>query len=88
MEVTECVPDKSFTAQAKVPLFSMKFEHELATHAEGALVTHKVSFSGALSFLLGRIVGAQVRRGLPITMASLKRYAESKAAEAGKKSAA
>lgn len=88
MQVTECALDKSFTVQARVPLFCMTFEHELAPHAEGTLVTHRVSFSGALNFLLGRIVGAQVRRGLPLAMASLKRYAEERSAAAAGKTAA
>lgn len=88
MQVTECALDKSFTVKARVPLFCMTFEHELAPHAEGTLVTHRVSFSGALSFLLGRLVGAQARRGLPTTMESLKRYAEERSAAAGGKAAA
>jgi hypothetical protein len=78
IQLTELVINRSFTVEGRVPLFRMKFEHELKPEGESTRVTHRVSFSGALSFLLGRIVGAQVREGLPKTMLSLKHYAESR----------
>ena len=37
---------------------------------------HRVSFSGWLAPLLDRSVGRDVRKGLPVTMASLKRFVE------------
>lgn len=76
MLLTSVVPNRSFTVEAKVPLFRMVFEHEL-TPANGVTkVVHRVTFSGALAFLLGRIVGAQVNKGLPTTLANLKAAAE------------
>jgi hypothetical protein len=41
----------------------------------GCEVIHRVRFSGFLRFIFGPLIGAQIRKGLPITMASLKRYA-------------
>jgi uncharacterized protein YndB with AHSA1/START domain len=77
MNFISVVPDKSFTVESRIPLFRMVFEHELNATAAGTEVVHRVTFSGALSFLLGRIVGNPLRTGLPITLASLKRLAES-----------
>lgn len=79
MEITSLIPNHSFTVQSKIPLFKMTFDHELTPTKTGTEVLHRVTFSGALSFLLGRVVGAQVREGLPKTLLSLKRLAESKA---------
>lgn len=76
MNFISVVPDKSFTVESRIPFFRMIFEHELHATAAGTEVVHRVSFSGALSFLLGRIVGNPLRTGLPITLASLKRLAE------------
>lgn len=76
MELTSVVEDRSFTAQARIPLFTMDFDHELLAQGATTRVVHRVRFSGALAFVLGRLVGAQVRKGLPVTLASLKRHAE------------
>lgn len=76
MLITSVVPNGSFTVEAKVPLFRMVFEHELVPAKGATRVTHRVIFSGALAFLLGRIVAAQLNKGLPITLAKLKASAE------------
>lgn len=76
MRVTELVPDRSFTVEAAIPMFNMKFEHELIPDGTATRAIHRVTFSGPLTFVLGRIVGKQVREGLPKTMLSLKRFAE------------
>jgi hypothetical protein len=78
MEIVSLVAGRSFTAQSKIPLFQMAFDHELTPTESGTEVLHRVTFSGPLSFLLGRIVGAQVREGLPKTLLSLKKLAESR----------
>lgn len=54
----------------------MVFEHELLSKNASTQVIHRVTFSGALAFLLGRIVGSRVKRGLPVTLAKLKVFAE------------
>ena len=80
MELVHVVPNRAFTVECRIPMFRMVFEHELDVVGDGTRVTHRVTFSGPLTFLLGRMVGATVRRGLPITLASLKRLAESRRA--------
>lgn len=78
MDFISVVPNQSFTVESRIPLFRMLFEHELHPTAAGTTeVVHRVTFSGALSFVLGPIVGNPLRTGLPITLASLKRLAES-----------
>jgi hypothetical protein len=75
---TSVVPNRSFTCVGGVPGFQMRFEHELNSINASTEVIHRVKFSGVLAFLIGRIVRAQLRTGLPITLAALKRLAESK----------
>lgn len=75
--LTSVVPNRSFTAEAKIPLFRIIFDHELLPRNGATEVIHRVSFSGVLAFLLGRFIGAQVSKGLPVTLAKLKAAAES-----------
>lgn len=72
------VPNRSFTVEGSIPLFTMKFEHELIPDGTATRAVHRVTFSGPLTFVLGPIVGKQVREGLPKTMLSLKRFAEAR----------
>jgi Polyketide cyclase / dehydrase and lipid transport len=76
MRLTSVVPNRSFTVEVKIPLFRMLFEHELLPSQEATKVIHRVTFSGALSFLLGRVIGSQLNKGLPVTLAKLKAAAE------------
>jgi len=71
------VPNRSFTVEGGIPMFRMCFEHELSQQGDITRVVHRVTFSGLLTFVLGRLIRAQLRRGLPVTLASLKRLAES-----------
>ncbi|MDR0787392.1 MAG: SRPBCC family protein [Gemmatimonadota bacterium] len=73
---TEVVANKSFTVESRLPLCVMRFEHKLFPTASGTTVVHRVSFSGFLSPLFSRIIGSQIRKGLPRTMAGLKRAVE------------
>jgi hypothetical protein len=76
MLLTSVVPNHSFTVEAKIPLFRMVFEHELRPVGNATKVIHRVTFSGALAFLLGRVIGTQLKKGLPVTLAKLKATAE------------
>ena len=76
MKLTEVVQERSFTVECKAPLCVMRFDHELTPDGPGVTVLHRVSFSGPLAWLFGRLVGSRVRLGLPVTMQGLKRYAE------------
>jgi len=74
--LTEVVPDSSFTVQLKLPLCIAKFEHELKSNGTGTEVLHRVKFEGLLSPLFGRLIGGQIRKGFPRTLAGMKREAE------------
>jgi len=73
---TEVVPNCSFTVESKLPLCAMRFEHELAPLGNQVQVLHRVSFVGLLAPLFGRLIGSQIRKGLPHTLEGLKRAAE------------
>lgn len=76
MVITERTAGRSFTVEGYIPLFRMHFEHQVQAVPDGAVVTHRVWFTGPLRFLFAPGVGRQVRDGLPRTMRSLKAYAE------------
>jgi len=76
MLFTKVEPASGFTVESKIPLFRMVFEHELLPQNGTVKVVHRVTFSGALTFLLGRMLVKQLNHGLPVTLANLKRRAE------------
>ncbi len=78
---TEVVTNKKFAAQCKLPLCTMRFEHELdGTQGSGTQATHRVIFRGFLAPLFGRLIGSGMRKTLPNALAGLKQAAEAKAA--------
>jgi hypothetical protein len=79
LQFTSVVENTSFTCAGGVPFFKMVFEHELTREGQGTLAVHRVTMSGALTFLFGRMVAGQLRTGLPKTMLSLKRLVEAQA---------
>ena len=79
MLVTKVEPDSCFTVESRIPLFRMVFEHELVHQGSAVKVIHRVTFSGLLTSFLGRMLAKQLNHGLPVTLASLKRLAESDA---------
>ena len=84
IELTDVAPDRAFTAVARLPLCRMVFEHEIEPFDESSdgpsdercRVTHRVRFAGPLAPLFARLIGPSIERGLPGTMAGLKRAAE------------
>ena len=76
MVLTAVVPNRSFTAESKIPFFRMVFEHELLPRESTTEVVHRVTFSGLLSVLLGRLLAKQLNIGLPRTLANIKQLAE------------
>jgi len=71
--------NKAFTVQSKLPLCILIFEHELFPDGNATRVIHRVSFEGPLSFLFGRVIGGQIRKGLPGTLRGLKQAVEQRA---------
>lgn len=80
MRVTEVTRDRSFTVESKIPLFRMVFEHELNPTAGGTEVVHRVTLSGPLLLILGRMLARQIDAGLPVTLRNLKQLAEARSA--------
>jgi hypothetical protein len=67
-----------FTVESKLPLCTLRFEHELSAAENQIEALHRVSFVGFLSPLFGRLIGAQIKKGLPRTLEGLKSAAESR----------
>lgn len=80
MVLTHVVRDSCFTVESKIPLFRMVFEHELLSQQGVTEVIHRVTFSGALTVLLGKMLARQLNSGLPVTLGKLKSLAESRSA--------
>lgn len=76
MVLTQVVRGKCFTAESKIPLFRMLFEHELVPVSGVTEVIHRVTFSGLLAFVLGPMLCKQLNSGLPVTLRKLKALAE------------
>jgi Polyketide cyclase / dehydrase and lipid transport len=76
---TEVVEGKKFAAQCKLPLCTMRFEHELNdAKGKGTQATHRVIFQGPLAPLFGRLIGSGMRKTLPHALAGLKQAAEAR----------
>ncbi len=78
IEITEVTKPTSFTVVSKLPLCLMTFEHHLAPKGNATEVTHAVTFTGITAFLFGRLIGSEIRKGLPVTLAGLKAFVEQK----------
>lgn len=79
MLLTEVVADRGFTVLSHIPLFRMRFEHDLRSVGDATEVTHRVKFSGLLSLVLGPMLRRRLNAGLPVTLARLKALAEQRA---------
>lgn len=66
----------SFIVESKLPLCTMRFEHELQIVDKDTEVTHRVLFSGPLGSVFQRLIGSKIQKGIGGTMQGLKRYAE------------
>ena len=80
MVLTQVEPSRCFTVESKIPLFRMLFEHELVPLTGATEVVHRVTFSGLLSLVLGRMLARQLNTGLPLTLRKLKALAETRGA--------
>jgi len=74
---SQIVPNESFTVDSNLPLCSLRFEHELLVNDSNSTeAIHRVTFRGFLSPVFGRIIGSQIRKGMPHTLLGLKNKAE------------
>jgi len=79
IKIVSVEKNKSFTVQSLLPFCIMTFEHELLPLENSTRVIHRVSFNGPLSFFFGRVVGSQIRKGLPGSLHGLKKAVETNA---------
>jgi hypothetical protein len=80
MLLTQVVSDTCFTVESKIPLFRMRFEHELTPMQEATEVVHRVTLCGLVSLVLGPMLSKQLNAGLPVTLKGLKALAEARSA--------
>jgi hypothetical protein len=76
IELIEVKPNEAFKIQCKLPLCVMTFGHELVSEGATTTATHRVTFTGLLAPLFGRLIGTGIQKTLPTTMQGLKRAAE------------
>lgn len=78
MIVTFADPTRGFTVESRILLLlRMVFEHELLPSGPAQTeVVHRVTISGPLSRLIGPALKRRLDTGLPVTLARLKRMAE------------
>lgn len=78
MVVSFADPERGFTVESRIPLLlRMVFEHELTARSPSQTeVVHRVTLTGPLSWLIGPSLKRQLDAGLPVTLARLKRLAE------------
>lgn len=76
MRLIHVEKNRSFTDETALPLCKMQFEHQLIPEGKVTRVLHRVSFSGPSAFIFGRVIGKQIRHGLPEALKGLKAKAE------------
>lgn len=81
IRVMRVVADRAFDAEARLPLCAMRFVHDCELLSTGGTrVVHRVQFEGPLAFVFRRLIGPSLVKGIPGTMAGLKRAVERRAA--------
>jgi hypothetical protein len=70
-EIVEVTDGRSFTDVSFLPLARMRFSHTIDPQPDGAAITHKVTITGPLSPLFGRLIGKKVAAELPGAMRRL-----------------
>jgi hypothetical protein len=76
MLLTDVQLHKLFTVESKIPGFKMVFEHELKLRGEQTEIVHRITLSGFLKFLIGKMLVKQINAGMPTTLLNLKALAE------------
>jgi len=74
--LVEVTLNQSFTSETKLPFCCMRFEHQLKSSGEFTEVSHRIGFTGALSFIWRRLIGSQIKKGLPHALNGLKKICE------------
>ncbi|MDC0434409.1 SRPBCC family protein [bacterium] len=75
-KLTSVSEPTAFTVEAKLPLCTMHFEHDLKVKGDKTQATHRVIFSGPMAPVFSRLIGGKIRKGIDGTMHGLKKFAE------------
>ena len=67
---------RRFVVESKLPMCTMRFEHDLSSSGEQTIATHRVIFTGLLAPVFLRLVGSKISAGIDGTMKGLKAFAE------------
>jgi Polyketide cyclase / dehydrase and lipid transport len=76
IELIEVKPNVGFKIQCKLPLCIMTFGHELVSEGSTTTATHRVTFTGLLAPLFGRLIGTGIKLTLPTSLQGLKQASE------------
>ena len=76
LEFVSVVPQESFMVESRSPLSIIQFDHQLVPQGDEVEVIHRVTFSGLLAPLWGRVVGKVIYQAMPLTLQALKVKAE------------
>jgi hypothetical protein len=72
-KLVNCVPNKSFTTRAKLPLCTMDFVHELIEEDHVLKIRHGIKIFGPLAFIFKNAVGKNAAKDLPKAVEKLGR---------------
>lgn len=65
-----------FTVSSKLPLCELRFVHELHPLGDAQVrVVHRIAFTGPLAPLFRKLIGADLAKGLQVTLEGLAHYA-------------
>ena len=78
MTITECTPNMSFTDCYKFPFARLYGAHSMQKVPEGLQITVSIKITGALGFLLRKIVGEKVAADVPAQTEELIKLANNK----------
>ena len=67
----------SYVTEVPLPLARLTFDHRLSPMPHGTRIVERITLSGPLSGLLGRVQGPRIKRSWPTAMARLEAIASS-----------
>ena len=74
--ITRVDPCRGFSDRSHLPLTNLDFNHDVTRASDGTVtITHTVTFSGPLAFIFSRIIGKNIKAGLPDAVQKLAQLA-------------
>ena len=75
-EIVECQSLKSFTTRSILPFCKMDFIHQMNEKDNQLEISHRVEMTGFMTFLFSKIIGKNIKKGLPKAVETLVKLAE------------